>query len=291
MMFSYRNVLPAMLAMLLLLSLSGCKQRQSSSALMTNRKMPSVVQVDGFKVPVFPSAEEQLNYTHSWFESLEEKKAALAAVARFFPKATEQNGAAALDLAYLVLGRDYRLATTEKCKEAIDHYQQIIKEFHEFPQICAKATWYIGWISCDLLGDCPKGLMMYRTVVNNYPDERLNLTPAVPWVTFITPQSSADKKDQTTANPLWADLARIEIIRHADDASTAQKAFFEIWNGDRNKQVEGIALKLLLQRNDLSQEIVPYAEAYLRQTTVDTALQNDIRSVLPRLHPQGGGSR
>lgn len=291
MMFSYRNLLPAMLAMLMLLSLPGCKQTQTSSVLMANRKTLSVVQVGGFQVPVFPTAEEQLNYTHSWFESLEEKKAALVAVARFFPKATEQKGAAALDLAYLTLGRDYRLATTENCKEAIDRYQQIVKEFHDLPQICAKATWYIGWISCDLLRDCRKGLTMYRTVVNNYPDERLNLTPTVPWVTFIIPKNSAVKEDQTTAIPLWADLARIEIIRHADTAATAEKAFFEIWNGDRNKQVEGIALKLLLQRPDLRRKIVPYAETYLQQTSVDTALQNDIRSVLARLRQQSEGGR
>jgi hypothetical protein len=285
----YRKYVRIIVAVLLLAGLQGCKEH-STPQINVRQTIPTRW-VSGFLVPVFPSPEEQLNYTSSWFETQTEKKAALTAVSQFFPNALKQRAEAALELSYLGLGRDYRLATPEACLEALRNYREIITRFHTLPKICAKAYWYMGWISCDLLKDNKKGVEMHETVVARYPNTRLNLTPPVPWVTFITPQASTAKKVYEETNPLWADLSRLEIIRHADNADTVRKAFSGLWGGSGNQRIVGIALKLLLTRQDLGREMVPFAEEYLQKSTADAALQNDIRLALAGMRQPNKGIR
>jgi hypothetical protein len=282
-----RSFLPKVLAIVLLLILPGCKE--TSSPQITNRKPFPMILVDGFQIPVFPTAEEQFNYTRSWFESPEEKRASLIAITRIFTQAREQQGEAALDLSFLELGQDYRLATATDCLKVITRYRQILQEFQELPTICAKATWYIGWIYCDLLKEDGNGLDMYQTVVADYPQVRLNLTPAVPWITFINPSPDTTGKSQNNANPYWADLARIEIVRHGLDRKTVWKAFHELWDTGRNNQAIGIALKILLARPDFFQETVPFATQYLGHENNQT-LANDIRLALVAGSADGKGA-
>jgi hypothetical protein len=282
----YHNLLPTVLAVVLLLVLPGCKE--TSSPLTTNRKPLPVVLIDGFRVPVFPTVEEQFNYTRSWFESPEEKKASLIAIGRFFTQAREQQGEAALDLSFLELGQDYRLATAKECLEALSRYRKILQKFHDLPTVCAKAAWYMGWIYCDLLKENGNGLNMYQTVVTDYPEARLNLTSAVPWVTFISPSPDAAGKSQDNENPYWADLARIEIIRHEVDKEIVRKAFLGLWDSGRNNRGIGIAVKILLGRSDFFQETVPFAIQYLGHET-NQALANDIRLALVAGNTDGKG--
>jgi len=287
--FYCRKYVRILLAVLFLVGLQGC--REPSTPQINARQTLLTHSVNGFQVPIFPSAEEQFNYTNSWFEKREEKKAALAAVSQFFPKALEQRGAAALELTYMELGRDYRQATPEDCRKAIENYRKIITRFHTLPEICAKAYWYMGWIYCDLLKEKEKGLEMYRLVVAHYPHIRRNLTPPVPWVTFITPTDTNPPPAQENANPLWADLARIEIIRYSDTADAARRAFFGLRQGNGNQQMVGIALKLLLHRQDLGREAVPFAEEYLQKPLPNPALQKDIRQLLANMELTGEGDR
>jgi FMN phosphatase YigB (HAD superfamily) len=119
---------------------------------------------------------------------------------------------------------------------------------------------------------------MFDLVIADYPDTLLNLTPPVPWVTFVTP-SALDKKNKARANRYWSDLARLEIIRHPDTVDTARRTFFELWHGNRNPEIIGISLKLMLNYHDLNHEVVPLAKAFLKKTT-DTVLKNDISVTL-----------
>lgn len=274
----YRTVLPPILAVLFLLFLQGCKD--TSPPLITARKILPSTLINGFQVPVFPSPDEQLNYTQSWFDSQDEKKAALLAVTLLFPDAREQRGAAALDLSSLRLGQDYRLAAPAACLEAIQNYREIIEEFQDRPEICAKACWYMGWIFCDLLKDKKKGIEMYQIVVSRYPEIKMDMAPAIPWITIVAPADYTDMQSRYTTNQFWADIALVEIIRHAEEIHTVRKAFSLLWTDHRNSLNIGIALRVLLQRQDLRQEVIPFAQEYLLEKTTNPPLQNDIRSAL-----------
>jgi hypothetical protein len=273
-----RQYLLSFLAIFFFLILTGCDN--SSTPLVAARKTLPTTIISGFQIPVFSSPDEQLNYTQSWFDSQDEKKASLLAVARLFPDATGQRAAAALDLSYQLLGQDYRLAASEICLEAIKNYREIIEEFQDLPEICAKAYWYMGWIFCDLLKDKKQGIEMYQIVVIHYPEMKLNRSPAVPWITIVAPIDNTDNQSHSTTSQFWADIALVEIIRNAEETDTVRKAFSHLWAGHRNSQNIGVALRLLLQRQDLDQETIPFAQEYLQEKTANPSLQNDVRDAV-----------
>lgn len=298
-MHPYRFQLPSpaltaiLLAVIFCLMLQGCDD--SPAPLFAPPKTLATIPIDGFQVPVFPTAAEQFNYSHSWFDSQEEKRASLLAVARLFPEAREQRAEAALGLAYLLLGQDYRLAGPELCRQAIRGYRRVIEEFADLPGICAKAYWYMGWIFCDLLKDKEQGLEMYRTVVGRYPEVRLNLAPSAPWTTIVAPEKPETSRPREEPNQFWADIALLEIIRHSDEGALLRAAFAQLWSARRNDQIVGIALKLLLEKQAFAREAAPFARKYLQEKTANAALHGDIARALAGSAPppagRGGASR
>ena len=111
---SLRPVARLALLIVLLLVVAGCDE--APPTFQVREPALQVRTINGHAVPAFPTPEEQLAYTRSSFADLNEKRAALEAVALLFPDAEEPGGEAALELAYLRLGPDYawellRLAT------------------------------------------------------------------------------------------------------------------------------------------------------------------------------------
>jgi hypothetical protein len=213
---------------LLLLVIAGCDGRSSVDAAAVEEHAPIVI--DGIAVPVFATAEEQLNYTRSWFAEKDRKRAALKAFIALYPRKRELCGLASLELAYMRLGDDYRFAHEDGYFDALASYNDILAEYVDFPGIMAKALWYTGWISTDLLYDRQAGLAAYRRLVREYPHEHVLLLPAAPWVSLIYPgDAQGDSATDIRPGSTWAALALMEIIKHADTSDVAWETFVRLW--------------------------------------------------------------
>jgi hypothetical protein len=87
-----------------------------------------------------------LRYALARFDDPRAKKASLEVVIDQFPHDQAVRAAAEMELAYLILGADYRFATPGQCHRAIEAYRRVLVDHAELPAVCAKANWYIGWI-------------------------------------------------------------------------------------------------------------------------------------------------
>ncbi len=116
---------------------NGCSDEPTSLS-FPGSALP-IISFQGFKIPQFPTAQGQLNYAKSGFANPEEKKAALEILFKIFPEAGLECGNAALYLAYMNLGYDYRFATRQNYTNAIAAYHDVIENFKEYPQILVTA--------------------------------------------------------------------------------------------------------------------------------------------------------
>jgi len=195
-----------------------------------------------------------------------------------YPENKRYCGLAALDLAYLQLGDDYRFAYDEAYFNALDAYATILAEYTEFPEIIAKALWYIGWISTDLLYDRQKGLASYRRVVDEYPRERVSLLPPAPWVSLIYPQeNSGENALQEPPGNSWAALALVEIIKHTEDPEAAWASFNRLWHEYRDDVATGFALRHVLRRRYHVKETRLMAKQFMEKNLSNLHLLGDIR--------------
>jgi hypothetical protein len=275
------------LALLLFLPFSGCKdlppEQQNSTV-----KQGSVV-IDEIAIPILPSSEEQFNYTRSWFAEKQVKRAALKAYIQLYPDNKKYSGLAALDLAYLQLGDDYRFAYDEAYFNALDSYNGILADYANFPEIMAKALWYIGWISTDLLYDRQKGLASYRRVVEEYPGERVSLLPPAPWVSIIYIQDGPGENSvQETPGNSWAALALLEIIKHTEDPEAAWVSFTRLWHDYRNDVATGFALRHILRRRYHLNETREMAMEFMEQNLSNLHILSDIRREIKAIDSSKG---
>ncbi len=264
------------LTILFFLPLSGCKDLPSEKKISIEQQ--NTVVIDEIAIPVLPSSKEQFNYTRSWFSDGNVKRAALKAYIQLYPDNEKECGMAALDLAYLQLGDDYRFASDEAYYSALDSYNMILAGYADFPEIMAKALWYIGWISTDLLYDRQKGLASYWKVVEKYPRERVSLLPPAPWVSIIYPQ--ADPDGNTVQDPpgnSWAALALVEIIKHTEDPEAAWTFFIRLWHDYRNDMATGFALRHVLRRRYHVNETIVMANEFMERNLSNIHLLSDIR--------------
>jgi len=277
------------LTMLFSLLLSGCKDLSPEQ--QTSPELQQSVVIDEITIPVLPGSEEQFNYTRSWFAEKEVKRAALEAYIRLYPDNKKYCGMAALDLAYLQLGDDYRFASDEAYYSALDSYNAILVEYANFPEIMAKALWYIGWISTDLLYDRQKGLAMYLRVVEEYPTERVSLLPPAPWVSIIYPQAEPDKNAvQKSPGNSWAALALAEIIKHTEDPESAWTSFTHLWRDYRNDVATGFALRHVLRRRYHVNETRMMAVEFMEQNLSNLHILGDIRKEILAIDSSKGAS-
>ncbi|MCK5348684.1 MAG: hypothetical protein KAJ25_04810, partial [Desulfobacula sp.] len=238
-----------------------------------------VISFQGFEIPRFPTAQGQLNYAKSGFASSEEKIAALKILFKTFPEAKLQCGNAALYLAYMNLGYDYRFATKQDYANAIKAYNDVIENYNEYPQILVKANWYLGWIHCDLLKEKKIGVPYFRHIVKTYPNLQMGISSPVPWVSLVYPLTVKGKHPaKNTTNKQWASLSLLEIIRHAPDKNEVFNAFDLLWKNYRNSIPTGLAIKLLLQDKRYAQTAMPYIEKYLALNIANQYLAREIRN-------------
>ncbi|MDJ0622927.1 MAG: hypothetical protein QNJ17_08165, partial [Desulfocapsaceae bacterium] len=146
------------------------------------------------------------------------------------------------------------------------------------PQIMAKALWYTGWISMDLLYDRQRGLEAYHQVVSGYPREPVLLLPPAPWVSIIYPQD--DLENATSLKPSgrnWAALALVEIIKHTEDAEVGWQAFSQLWQEYPEDVATGFGLRIVLRRRYHVEEALLMARSFMDNKLYNIHLLSDIR--------------
>lgn len=269
----YLHVLIVIVALSLTL-FAGCRDESSHQM----REAPQAfLPINGYQIPILSNPDEQLSYTRSSFSDTTEKKAALEAMANLLPGARRHRGIAALELAYLRLGSDYRLASEREYQQAVEEYRKIIGEYSDMPEIRAKALWYVGWVYCDLLGETPKGLASYQDLIEQYPQEKMSLLPPAPWVSVFDQEEYKSETGQyIKSKHSWATIALIEIIRHSADDTTAWNAFQQLWQGEHHNLEIGVALKLLAGRDALVEKIQPYIHKFLESGNAGSHFKKDI---------------
>ncbi len=257
-------------------ALSGCSD--SSTSLDFPKTALPMVLFKGFDIPQFPTAEGQLNYAKSGFPYPEEKKAAFEFIFHIFPEQKEQCGNAALYIAYMNLGFDYRFAKSQDFTNAILAYQKVIKDFKGYPHILVKANWYLGWIYCDLLQDKKKGIPYYWQIIKKFPDVTSGISSPVPWVSLVFPLPYKDEQPpKKKSQSKWASISLLEIIRHAADRTEALNAFDMLWENHRSTVATGLAINLMLQNENHRENAVPYIEKYLALNVANPYLVKEIQ--------------
>lgn len=271
---------PLILAVLLwLCMLQGCgenslDEQQSGDA-------PQVLSVNTFEVPVFETPEQQLHYGQSVFEEPLHKRAALQAVCKVFPEKRKFCGLAALDLAYLSLGPDYRTAQNKVYQKAVAGYQGILDEYGEYREVAAKASWYLGWLHCDLLGDKETGLSFYRDIVERYPDVNIHLDLPVPEVASLyTNSKESSPPVYSRSIKSWATVALVEIARYATDPQDIHFALHKLAGGHDNDLATGMAIKLVVGQGKLPVRSKPIVADYLEEEASSLYLKQDIKAAL-----------
>ena len=259
------------------LMLNGCSD-ESPSLSFPESELP-ISSFQGFKIPQFPTAQGQLNYAKSGFPNPEEKKAALQIVFKLFPEDRIECGNAALYLAYMNLGYDYRFATRQDYTNAITAYHDVIENFKEYPQVLVTAYWYLGWIHCDLLKEKELGIPFFWHIVKIYPDIETGISSPVPWVSLVYPLTIKENQPiKPTANKQWASLSLLEIIRHASKKNEVFNAFDILWKDYQDTVSTGLAIKLMLCNEKYAQKVMPYIEKYLALNIANKYLAKEIKN-------------
>ncbi|MEE4240577.1 MAG: tetratricopeptide repeat protein [Desulfopila sp.] len=265
------------LLLLLVTLLFSCSEMPSEGSGVDEE--PHLIEIDGLQLPVFGTAEEQLNYTRSWFAETDAKKAALQALLHLYPESRRYCALAELDLAYLELGDDYRFAPRRTAFAAIKAYRNVVQRYPDFPDISAKAYWYIAWIYSDLLNDRHRGIKYYQRVADTFPDEEVTLLPSAPWFSIIYP----DRERSTLLSPqenYWAALALVEIIRYTENDETAWNSFQQLWQNYRKTVSTGVGLRLILERQGAVGEVREMAHEFLQNDFSNVHLLGDIQLLL-----------
>ena len=255
--------------------LNSCSQEPVSLSLVQT-ELPHI-NFQGFKIPKFPTALGQLNYAKSGFVDSKEKKAALEIISFLFPESRVQCGHAALNLAYMKLGYDYRFANQYDFHNAIISYHKVIQNYKKYPQILVNANWYLGWIHCDLLNSKNTGVEYFWHIVKTWPEIKMGISSPVPWVSLVYP--SKEKSDQSLnnkANVYWAGISLLEIIRHTEKKEESLKAFDLLWEKYNKTILTGLALNLMLEKNELKAKIVPFVKPYLELNVANKYLARQI---------------
>lgn len=242
----------------------------------------------GFTFPLFATATEQLSYAKSLVVNPLEKSAALNLVIEHFPQDRRYQGEARLELAYLHLGRDFRLADQQACQRALSAYEEIAREFAELPAIRAKAYWYMAWIYTDLLKEKRNGLALYALLAEKHPEDNFSRIFPVPWLKLVFPDPkikpyTADDRYSHS----WAGLALLEIVRNADEPETQEKAFQKLWLDHRHSLTTGYALKEILRSGHPMDDMAALIDEYIRGNTINTALNKDLLAGLAQSESGG----
>jgi hypothetical protein len=272
------NTLSLLLSLLLLVStFTGC-ERSPPTEDSAAEKIP-VASIPGLTAPAPDSPEKLLSYAHS-ATSDAEKKTALQAMRILFPASRTSIGLAELELAYLQLGPDYRVATRQQCELAVLQYESIAAEFSDIPEISLKALWYLGWIVSDLLHDREKGITYYQEITACPMSASLQFSTPVPWLSVKPEQSRKSHAPFVKASSLnWADLAHLEIIRNTTDPKTALSSLKTLFSVKPAGLVTGLGIKAALLRHDTGEDIDHMRKEFLARSDAGSQLVKDLAAL------------
>jgi hypothetical protein len=243
---------------------------------------------NGFTIPVFPTAAEQLGYARTRIANAKEEQATLELVLTRFPQDTFFGALSRLDLAYLTLGTDYRLADPNTCRRALSHYRQITRTYADLPGVCAKAYWYMGWIYTDLLGEKKRGAAMYQQVIDRYAGKWVTIESTGSRFMRMVPERR--RKAMTThdrQNVSWVDLALLEVVKNNPDPIHQQQALKKLWSRKSTGPAIGLALLSALKssRLHMNDTIARMAREYIQQHANQKVLTRDIEQILAQCKP------
>ncbi len=257
-------------------TLSGCSEEPESFS-FSRTELP-LISFMGFEIPVFPTARDQMNYAKSGFPDSREKIAAFKALFKLFPEFRLECGEAALSLAYLNLGVDYRFAQKKDILAAVQDYNTVLQNFKEVPQIIVKTYWYLGWLHCNLLHEKREGLDFFWQIVKSYPGIQMGISSPVPWVSLVYPATGkTSHPEEKKIKKKWGALALLEIVEHAADKTETVKAFDCLWQAYPGTVSTGLAIKYLLKKKIHIQKVLPCAETYLDLNIANSFLSDEIR--------------
>ncbi len=256
---------------ILLMLVASCRQHSDTEGKRKCVTQETIV-FGGYRIPVFDSAEKQLEYARSFFADTDEQKAALKAVRNLFPNARKEIAEALVDLIYFGLGDDYRLSTRKLCEITIKRLNRFIREYPDVPGACAKAQWYIGWIYVDLLRNPEEGLAAYRKVVTRYPDEVFYISSPHENALFKYPENG-NSGEKVGERHWWGALALLEIYRHTVDFDRKLDILSELMSKYPSDLSTGYALLDLLSLNRNNAMIVSYALSYIRKNKRNRSLR------------------
>ena len=274
-----------MLLLVALFLVAACEP--STGSKQQSETKISYLILDGYYIPKLDNAEEQLAYGRASFEDFEEKLAALEAVTRLHPAARMYGGMAALEMAYLSLGADYRLAKHNQCYLAAEKYRNILNEYVDFPEIRAKALWYLGWISCDLLGKTQQAIAYFQQIVSLYPQEQLSILPPPPWLSIYLNGNDRGPLPIFPKPALkWSDIAHLEIIRLTPDSDLAWQSYMTLGTAHPGSAITGQALKLLSIHHGTSAKVESAIRKYLENDSSEKMLKKDLLLQLTAIRQQ-----
>ena len=240
------------LGALLILLTCSCKQNSEEKPSINNNI--SYEDIDGFDIPRLETANEQLAFARASIDNRLQKIAAFKAVTQFFPQAESQKGFAALEIAYLQLGDDYRLARPEECKYAAEQYLHIAQQYEELPEIAAKALWYHGWILSDLLQEIPAGTQSYYDLIQRYSDEKISVLPPAPWTTMNLDEETRTHQPYLAKTAVtWGEMAYLELIRNTSAAELAFQYYVDLRTSSPHSALLLLAKNLLVKKEDITE--------------------------------------
>lgn len=275
--------LVAILCLTAIILSSGCNSGEENSLFDKGSKIEQDAQLltDSNSVPRLSNSKEQLSFARSYFETNEHKRRAFEAVSKYFPEAFPETAIAALEIAYLQLGDDYRLANEEECSQALAHYDRILEQHGGFSEISAKALWYKGWVLSDLLNSPEQGIRYFREVVEKFPDTRIELHAPPPWISIFQESDEMQHKPFIPESSLsWAAMAHLEIIRHARSRQEAASSLSALSGSDEDHYLFVPSIKLFVHRFGLDTSIEQYIRTFLLSEGTTPSQRRDLQYLL-----------
>lgn len=272
---------------LFIVMLAGCN---SSSQLGDEpADQLSSIDINGYSIPHLASPQKQLAYANSSLGDVKKRTAALQAVESLYPTDKRHCGLAAIELAYSLLGGDYRLAGQEQYKLAHKQYLFIVEKFSDIDDVSSKALWYLGWISTELLQDKEAGLTFYQAITAIRPSPRLKFADPAPWLSILPGKSSTSHEQFLTKSHItWADLAHLEIIRNAANMSYTTTSLADLYEKYPAGLITGLGIKIQLTHQGLDTETEKIAAQYLSHKPPHDRVKQDILALQQNKQPLKG---
>lgn len=270
-----------LLVICIILAIFTCSCNSQEEEHHSQQNITKLIVIDGFNIPRLASAGEQFSFAAASAASLGHQRALFKSVVQFFPEDRIVIGHAELEIAYLELGSDYRNSLPDQQMNAASNYLQIAVEYQDVPEIAAKALWYHGWISADLLKLKSIGMNSFLSIVNQYAEQPKSRSSFPPW-TSINLEQEYDKVLNSQPQPsiTWGVLALLELIRYAPNTELGLAHYHSLISYLPENTIVGAALTLLATRTDLSPVNRSAIKREIDNATITLTLQKQLNEFL-----------